>query len=150
MSIITWNTESVMAQYGELKAQGLSGLEASRALRGPHWHLLGSRCDCGFLTLPNRFYIKGHDAKGDVVQRSQVEAEKAYLEVYGKVAPGSAKPSPESSRNAEGIAGAQEKTEAQGVTQEGLKTCNACNKPLHNRGNVCNACRQAAYRGRRG
>ena len=28
------------------------------------------------------------------------------------------------------------------------KTCNACNKPLHNRGKVCNACRQRAYRER--
>ena len=28
------------------------------------------------------------------------------------------------------------------------KTCNACNKPLHNRGDVCNACRQRAYRER--
>ncbi len=27
--------------------------------------------------------------------------------------------------------------------------CNACNKPLHNRGKVCNACRQRAYRERR-
>lgn len=27
-------------------------------------------------------------------------------------------------------------------------TCNACNKPLHNRGKVCNACRQRAYRER--
>ena len=26
--------------------------------------------------------------------------------------------------------------------------CNACNKPLHNRGKVCNACRQKAYRER--
>ncbi|KKM95979.1 hypothetical protein LCGC14_1182770 [marine sediment metagenome] len=32
------------------------------------------------------------------------------------------------------------------VTQ---KTCNACNKPLHNRGKVYNACRQKAYRERR-
>ena len=30
----------------------------------------------------------------------------------------------------------------------GVKTCNACNKPLHNRGKVCNACRQRAYRER--
>ena len=78
VSGITWNT--VMAQYRALKAQGLSGLEAR--LRGPHWHLLGSRCrECGFLTMPNRFYIKGHDAK-EVIQRSQAEAEAAYLEVY--------------------------------------------------------------------
>lgn len=28
------------------------------------------------------------------------------------------------------------------------KTCNTCNKPLHNRGKVCNACRQRAYRER--
>ena len=34
---------------------------------------------------------------------------------------------------------------AEPVTQ---KTCNACNKPLHNRGQVCNACRQRAYRER--
>lgn len=81
---IVWNTEAVMARYRALKASGLSGLEASRQLKGPHWHLLGSRCEhCGFLTLPNRFYIKGHDAKGEVIQRSQAEAEKAYLEVYG-------------------------------------------------------------------
>ena len=32
------------------------------------------------------------------------------------------------------------------VTQ---KTCNACNKPHSNRGGVCNACRQAAYRRRK-
>ena len=31
------------------------------------------------------------------------------------------------------------------VTQ---KTCNACNKPFNNRGKVCNACRQKAYRER--
>lgn len=29
-----------------------------------------------------------------------------------------------------------------------MKTCNTCNKPLHNRGKVCNACRQKAYRER--
>ena len=28
------------------------------------------------------------------------------------------------------------------------KACNACHKPLHSRGKVCNACRQAAYRER--
>ena len=28
------------------------------------------------------------------------------------------------------------------------KMCNTCNKPLHNRGKVCNACRQRAYRER--
>ncbi|KKL09072.1 hypothetical protein LCGC14_2569550 [marine sediment metagenome] len=27
--------------------------------------------------------------------------------------------------------------------------CNACNKPFNNRGKVCNACRQRAYRGRK-
>ncbi len=34
---------------------------------------------------------------------------------------------------------------AEAVTQ---KTCNACNKPYNNRGGVCNACRQRAYRER--
>ena len=34
---------------------------------------------------------------------------------------------------------------AEPVTQ---KMCNVCNKPLHNRGKVCNACRQRAYRER--
>ena len=29
------------------------------------------------------------------------------------------------------------------------KVCNACNKPHSNRGGVCNACRQAAYRERK-
>ena len=29
-----------------------------------------------------------------------------------------------------------------------VKTCNACNKPFSNRGDVCNACRQRAYRNR--
>ena len=30
------------------------------------------------------------------------------------------------------------------------KACNTCNKPFDNRGELCNACRQRAYRGRRG
>ena len=114
------------------------------------WHLLGSRCECGHLTLPNRFYIKGHDKEGNVIQRSQSEAEKAYLEVYGEVVSRSTEAPQESSGDTQGVAGAQKETEAPGVTQTALKTCNACNRPLHNRGNVCNACRQKAYRGRRG
>lgn len=40
------------------------------------------------------------------------------------------------------------KTEASAVEPSSVKTCNACNKPLHNRGKVCNACRQKAYRKR--
>ena len=35
------------------------------------------------------------------------------------------------------------------VTQAALRVCNACNKPFNNRGSVCNACRQRAYRERR-
>ena len=41
-------------------------------------------------------------------------------------------------------------TTVAGTTDEGIyvKTCNACNKPFNNRGEVCNACRQRAYRER--
>lgn len=63
-----------------------------------------------------------------------------------KVVSRSAKAPPEG--DSEGVAGAQETSETATVTQ--VKACNACNKPFSNRGSVCNACRQKAYRGRRG
>lgn len=39
------------------------------------WHHLGSRCECGHLTVPARFYERGKDGK----ELRQGEAEASYL-----------------------------------------------------------------------
>src|SRR3989337_577836 len=39
------------------------------------WHQLGRRCECGFLTIPARFYERSKEGK----ELSQGEAERNYL-----------------------------------------------------------------------
>ena len=63
-------------------------------------------------------------------------------EMRGKELPRPAEASAEGSGHLQGPQGTQQAPEA-------AKTCNACNKPHSNRGGVCNACRQAAYRERK-
>ena len=79
-------TELVMNRHRELKAQGLTGLDASRVVL--------------------------HEAQ-------------------------------------EGTLGVTETVTQHGVTPaENVKLCNACKQEFSNRGDVCNACRQRAYRER--
>jgi hypothetical protein len=74
----------------------------------------------------------------------------AYVEEMASGAMGQEKrittfPDPNPAESVTVTAESRETVYVEPVTQ---KTCNACNKPLHNRGKVCNACRQRAYRER--
>lgn len=159
----------VMERYRELG----STLEASIQVRreaeeaaDKHWHRLGERCWCGHLALPGWCYVSGWDEKKKTSALiSHEKAEERYLrwlassekpeyvnppvmeEIRG-VQRRPVETSKKSVRQEKALSPAAAEEEGAGVTQEVLKTCNACNKPLHNRGKVCNACRQAAYRER--
>ncbi len=124
---------------------------------GGHQHTTGNRCWCGFLAVPARFHER--DGKGRVIGELGEGRYLAWLasdekpdyvnppvmeEIRGKELSRPEKPSAEGSGNPEGEAGARQEGET-----PSLKTCNTCNKPFTNRGNVCNACRQAAYRERK-
>ncbi len=113
------------------------------------WHLLGHRCECGHLTIPARFYEQSEGK-----ELSHEKAEGQYLawlaslekpdfvnppvmeELHGQAKTTSERPHVEVA------------TDVTQTHSRALKTCNACNKPFDNRGQVCNGCRQAAYRER--
>lgn len=117
---------------------------------GGHLHTIGNRCWCGYLTVPVRFHER--DDKGKVTK----EGEEQYLRWLASAEkPGYVNPPvmAEIKRTAPPpIVG----TPPTGVTTEMItepkavtKTCNTCGRAVTGR-KVCNACRQAAYRERKG
>ena len=138
---ITWNTEAVMAEYRRLKAGGKSGLEASRELRGPHWHQLGSRCrECGHLTIPARFY-----ERNDKTELTHEQAEANYLGWLGSdEKPAYVNPPVMAELSPLNVP-------TSNVPVGDVPTCKGCGERPAERGrSMCSACRKAAYRGRRG
>jgi hypothetical protein len=112
-----------------------------------HFHTIGRRCWCGYLTVPNRFHER--DSRGNVIGHkgeSQYLAWLASDEKPAHVNP----PVMAEVRGDHGIPVEGVTDDDHGVVtqpESGNKTCNTCGEVVTRR-KVCNKCRQAAYRRR--
>ena len=136
---IVWNTEEVMARY---RTGGLSGLEASRKLGGPHRHVMGDRCGCGYLAVPARFYER-NDKTGVELSHEQAEANcLAWLGSDEK--PAYVDPPVMAELSVQNV-------RTENVRTPDVRTCAGCGeRPAAGRDKTCSASQKAAYRGRLG
>lgn len=124
-----------------LRVRGLD-FETSEEM---HFHTIGNRCHCGYLTVPNRFHDR--DSRGNVIGHKGPERYLAWLASDEKPAHVNPPVMEEVTRRSDTPQAGPVLVKLADVSREDKK-CVTCEKVFTGRGKVCHACRQAAYRRR--